>query len=813
MWFLISTSYNKKLNAVRLTFYNSETGKLRYWFDSDFKAYCLAKPDTSPRILFKNVRNTETVTKYDALHDEQKELMKINFMTPLDVKQTQNQEGFWENHVRFHLSYIYDKDLKMGMPYQFTNGGLEFQKIPEAETRAKEILKLFDEKTRPKVERFASLFEYPAPNFKRIALDAEMLNKNYKTIPNPQSANLPIICICFHTSEGEKIAYVLNQGKDVKEMPKVDRMIIFNDEAKLLKATFDLITQYPFIITFNGDEFDLPFFKNRAIRLGIPEEEIPITVTKHGTIVRGSIHIDLYKFFNIKAIRIYAFKGKYKRTTLDAVGKALLKHGKTLKTEEKNFQEMAYKELIDYCMNDTIVTYDLTSFNNHLVMNLILALCRISRLPIGEVSRKSVSFWIKSLLYYEHRRLGYLIPTKEEILALKGKAASKAMIKGKKYKGGAVFKPKGGSHWKVLVADFASLYPSVIKVYNIGYATINCLHPECKHNTIGELPHWICTKHEALESILIGGLRDLRVRCYKKWARDEKVSESLRNWYSVVEQSSKVIMNASYGVLGSDKFVLYCPPAAEEIAGISRYAILKTAEKAVELGLNVLYGDTDSIFIKNPPSDKMKELIEWTEKEFGIDFEIDTEYRYVCLSERKKNYLGVKPNGKVDVKGMTGKKRHTPKIFKNAFETTKTVLGNVQKPEELEKAKEDIKSLVKHVYQVLKQRKWENLSDLAFTVGLNKPLDKYVKTTPQHVKAARMLIADGRTVEAGAIIEFVKVNTKAGVKPLELAKREDVNVTKYVEFLKSTFEQILDPLEISFNEDIVGLKALDRWLK
>ncbi|GAI02548.1 unnamed protein product [marine sediment metagenome] len=119
-------------------------------------------------------------------------------------------------------------------------------------------------------------------------------------------------------------------------------------------------------------------------------------------------------------------------------------------------------------------------------------------------------------------------------------------------------------------------------------------------------------------------------------------------------------MNAAYGVLGSEAFVLYCPPAAEEICGIGRFAILSTAKHAEEIGLDVLYGDTDSIFLRDPPEEKLKELIQWTEKEFGIDFEveIDTEYRYVCLSERKKNYLGVKLDGEVDVKGMTGKKRH-----------------------------------------------------------------------------------------------------------------------------------------------------------
>jgi len=810
MWFLISASYSRKLNAVCLSFYNSETGEIRNWFDADFKAYCLANP-TIRFDLLDNVENLELVRKYDALHDKKVALTKINFKTPRDVKQTHGQENFWENHIRFHLGYIYDNDIKMGMPYQFDNGGLRFQEVSEAEQRVDEILKLFPEKTRGRVERFVRLFEYPVPNFKRIALDAEMLNKDYKTIPNPQSAHLPIISICFVTSEGRKIAYLLNQGKKLDKMPDVDELTIFNDEQELLKATFKLIQQYPFIVTFNGDQFDLTYFKNRAIRLGIPEEEIPIVQVNNDMMaVKNSIHIDLYKFFAVKAIRIYAFKGKYERTTLDAIGKALLKRGKTKQPHEKNMMEMPYEELVNYCMNDTKITYDLTAFDNNLVMNLILALVRISRLPIEDVSRKSVSAWIKSLFYYEHRRLNYLIPTSEEIIKLKGKTVSKAKIKGKKYKGGAVFPPKGGAHFNVKVTDFASLYPSVIKVYNIGYSTIRCGHEECKSNTFGDLSHWICTKHEALESILIGGLRDLRVQCYKKRARDKQFDEVLKNWYSVVEQSIKVFMNASYGVFGSEKFVLYCPPAAEEIAGIARSIILQTAKKGEELGLDILYGDTDSIFIRNPPKDKLKQLIEWTEKEFEIDFEVDKEYRYVCLSERKKNYLGVKPDGEVDVKGMTGKKRHTPKIFKNAFEETKKILGEVQNPQDLEQAKKKIKTLVKKVYSTLKRREWNNIEDLAFHMGLSQHPDKYVKTTPQHVKAARMLIKGGHIIEAGAIIAFVKTKTKGGVKPLEMAKKNEIDVGKYVEFLRGIFEQVFDPLEMEF-DSVLGVVKLEKF--
>jgi len=442
---------------------------------------------------------------------------------------------------------------------------------------------------------------------------------------------------------------------------------------------------------------------------------------------------------------------------------------------------------------------------------------RISRLPIENVSRKSVSNWIKSFMLYEHRQRNILIPTPEEIKAVKGQTISEAVIKGKKYKGAIVFDPISGTHFLVLVLDFASLYPSIFKVYNLGYSTINCPHPECKSNTVGELSHWICKKNRALESLLIGSLRDLRVFWYKKKAKDKSLNEKLKTWYSVAEQSIKVIMNASYGVFGAESFIFYCPPVAEETTAIARYIISKTAEHAQEIGIEVLYGDTDSIFIKKPSEEKLKELIEWTQEKYGIEFEVDKEYRYVCLSGRKKNYLGVTIKGDVDVKGLTGKKKHTPKIIKDVFNETKEVLKEVETLEQIEVSKGKIIALLRTIYSTFKHREWKNMEDLSFNVTVTRELDEYKKTTPQHVKAARMLKAQGYDVEAGMNISFVKTNKKltggVTVKPVELAKRTEVDVSKYVEFLKSTFEQILEPLNISFEEDILGVTRLVKWMK
>ena len=104
----------------------------------------------------------------------------------------------------------------------------------------------------------------------------------------------------------------------------------------------------------------------------------------------------------------------------------------------------------------------------------------------------------------------------------KGTSSTTAIIKEKKYRGGLVVEPELGIHFNVVVVDFASLYPSIIKVHNLSYETVNCSHIECKQNTqnlIEGTSHWVCSKKRGMTSILIGTLRDLRVNYYKHLAR------------------------------------------------------------------------------------------------------------------------------------------------------------------------------------------------------------------------------------------------------------------------------------------------------
>jgi len=827
MLYVLSATYEVKFNALTLKLYNDVTEKIEEWSDADYKAYFLSIQKIDK---LDGMQSQEPVTKYDALHDKIVELWKVNMINPAMLKQTEGMEGIYENNIKFFMSYIYDNNIKMGMPYERDGFKIAFKKDVEVEKRIDDIVNKFKINSEEKAiyRMWAELMEYPAPNFKRAALDIEVYTMPNVRIALPEQALSPVTCVCFASNKGEKIALVLiREGMTFEKIPpNVDRIEFFSAEKDLLKRTYELINEYPMILTFNGDEFDLPYLYWRGIRLGIDKDNIPIDVRNNVAMLTNSIHIDLHKFFFIRAMKTYAFANKYGDVSLENVSQALLKKGKIKST--KGFNELTYLELTQYCMNDAELTLELSTYDDNVVINLILMVQRISRLPIENSSRKNVGAWIRNFMTYEHRRNNYLIPNENTIKALKGGTSSTALIKGKKYKGAIVFEPKGGVHFVVLVLDFASLYPSIIKLYNIGYATVNCPHEDCKHNTIGELKHWICLKNVSMESKLIGSLRDLRVEVYKKKAKDKNLPKNVMNWYKVAEQSIKVIMNASYGVFGDDKFIYYCPPSAEEIAAIARFITSSAAKKATEMGLEVIYGDTDSIFIKQPDMEKLNALIEWTKKEFGIEFEIDKRYRFACLSGRKKNYFGVKEDGEVDVKGLTGKKKHTPTVIKNTFDSTKKILSEVHNEPEMELAKVKIIDLLKGVSSMIKNRKWTDLKDIAFNVTMSKEAVAYKTNVPQHVRAAKMLEEKGYPISANSNISFVKiirketVLSKAGkksikmvsdIKPVELTVNGEVDIDKYTEFLKATFAQILDPMEVDFDDKVLGLSKLETWMK
>ena len=818
---LISAAYDNQKKLAVLKFYDPVSQEILLWDDkTGHKPYCYSRlsPEEIPTTISDrdDVIDIKETKKIDMLQDKSITVSKIIVKDPLAIGGTQTDKSIrnlidtWESDIKYYENYLYDNLLIVGKYYKIENDKIIPQEVEisdETRLSLKDMLwdKLGDislpdkKQFEENVSQWANLLNQPIPKIKRISLDIEV-DSDVGRIPDPKAAEKKVTAIGFESSDGLKQIFVLRQSGTDEGTNDLspDIKITFYDEGKeknMILDAFKIVQQYPLLITYNGDGFDLPYLYNRAEKLGIGKENNPFYMMRDSATLRKGVHLDLYRTMSNRAFQIYAFGQKYNDFSLNSVSNGLLNEKKIDYGIELG--DLTLYQTAKYCQNDARLTYKLTSFDNDLLMNLLVVISRIARMPIDDISRMGVSQWIRSLLYFEHRKNGSLIPRRDELDSRSSGVSNEAVIKNKKFRGGLVVEPKEGIHFDVTVMDFASLYPSIIKVKNISYETVRCPHDECKKNTIQQTNHWVCTKKNGLTSLLIGSLRDLRVNYYKTMAKKNTLTDEERHLYTVVSQALKVILNASYGVMGAEIFPLYFLPAAEATTATGRHIILDTINKCNDAGIEVLYGDTDSLFIKNPTPQQIQTIIDRAKADHNVELEVEKEYRYVVLSDRKKNYLGVTKSGKVDVKGLTGKKSHTPPFIKTLFFELLDILAKVETENGFEHAKEEITDKISECTKRVKAKEIP-LSELAFNVMISKAPKEYVKTVPQHIRAARQLESI-REIKKGEIISYVKIINKPGVRPVELARQNEIDSSKYMEFMENTLNQITSSMGLDFD--------------
>ncbi len=815
---LLSIFYSGEDKSAVMKFYDPDTGEVFLVRDNTgHKPYLLtdAPPDSVDRLLSPNLAarlfRVSKIRKYDVLRDRYVDLTKVEAKDPLaiggsprNMRDELTKRGFtvWEAKIKYYDCYVYDRDLVPGCVYEIDEGG-NLERVTN-ENELPEEFRDLDPRIQEILSSFIPLFDEPSPPMRSVAVDIEVLSP-LDRMPDPSKPDRPVAAVAMVDSEGEREVHVLSRGGYIPdELPNGAKLVKYENEGRLIRSVLDRISEYPLVFTYNGDNFDFPYLARRARELGVSDR--PIRLERDRALLDTGMHVDLYKLFSNRSIQVYVFNNKYLGYTLDEVAEALLGERK-IELGTRDFYSVEVKDLAEYCLQDAELTYKLGNIGSGELIRLLFLLSRISKMSLEEVSRQGVSSWIRNMIFFEYRRRNWLIPEQDEIKAIRGERTySQAIIKGKKYMGAIVLEPEPGVHFNVAVMDFASLYPSIIGRWKVSFETINCPHESCRSNRpVEELPHWICKKGLGIIPYLIQALRDVRVRRYKRRAKEEK-DEKMREWFDTVQRSLKVFLNASYGVFGYENFPLYSPPAAEMITALARKAMLLSIKEAKKLGLRVIYGDTDSLFIKGATEREIEELERVVESKLGIDLELDKWYRYVVLSKLKKNYLGVTKDGVIDVKGLLGKKRNIPRFVKKAFEEVLEILRNVETPEDFEEAKKKVAETIKSYVKRLESEEFE-LEELAFRTMLSKSLDSYKKTTPQHVKVARILENMGKRVVPGQVIRYVKVKGRDGVMPLELASKAQIDKGKYLEIMKTTFEQILDSLDMDFDSIVRERKS------
>jgi len=230
-----------------------------------------------------------------------------------------------------------------------------------------------------------------------------------------------------------------------------------------------------------------------------------------------------------------------------------------------------------------------------------------------------------------------------------------------------------------------------------------------------------------------------------------------------------------YGYMGWTGARWYCKPAAEAVTAWGRETIRKAIAIAKELGLEVIYGDTDSLFIKYD-EEKVKKFIERVEHELGFDIKVDKIYKRVFFTEAKKRYCGLLIDGRIDIVGFEAIRGDWADIAK---EVQEKVIEIILKERSVDKAVE----YVRNVIAELRKGKIP-IDKLIIWKTLTKRLEDYAVDAP-HVAAAKRLIEAGGRVTVGEKIGYVIVKGSGKLSdravPYFMAKPNSIDVEYYID--------------------------------
>ncbi len=133
----------------------------------------------------------------------------------------------------------------------------------------------------------------------------------------------------------------------------------------------------------------------------------------------------------------------------------------------------------------------------------------------------------------------------------------------------------------------------------------------------------------------------------------------------------KILINGAYGCFGFPGYAYYDPRVAELITAYGRQTLSKMQDTARDLGFEIIYGDTDSLFLHNAPKESLSKFKDLCNRELDIELEIKNTYFNFILSSGKKHYLGYGVNDKgkevLDIVGFEGNKNDRPEFVNNAF--------------------------------------------------------------------------------------------------------------------------------------------------
>ncbi|MCD6477710.1 MAG: DNA polymerase elongation subunit [Candidatus Aenigmarchaeota archaeon] len=629
-------------------------------------------------------------------------------------------------------------------------------------------------------------------------------------IPEPKTDGIIMISLAFSEKYKNQDTMVLIS----KHIKNGERNIVCTDnEKEMLEKLREIIIEYdPDVITgYNIQNFDIPFILGRMDILGVKKDigrvkNKPVYSSTYGmkttTNITGRIIFDSYlvvrKDFSLKTY------------TLDNVAKNLLNMRK-IDIKYKDFDKYwngnleKVRELIEYSRKDAVLALELMERKN--LMDKYIALSRVSGVLLQDVLDGGEAVRIENILLSEFKKRDVLFPMKPENEEVKKRMNER---KDKEFKGGFVMEPKVGLHTDgcILVLDFKSLYPSIIRTYNICPTTI--LIEDDKEVEYNQAPNGAkFVKRSVREGIVpnvLERLIDQRAVVKKDMYREKDPDK--KRILNAKQYALKIMANAFYGYMGYLRARVYMLDIATAITSFGRSIIQSTRKRIIDKGFEVIYGDTDSVFVKTNTTDleKAYEIGNKITNEIKLPGKLVLEFEKIFRSFlilTKKRYAGwafEKTNGewtdKIEMKGIETVRRDWPDLI---TETMNTVLNIILK-------EGDVKKAISYVQKEVDNLNTGNvdLRKLAVTKSITKNIDKYDGMLP-HIELAKKIRKrdPSKSPSPGTRISFVIVK---GNQMLSKRAEDPEYIKEHNLKIDSDYyinNQLIPPLERIFH--IIGV--------
>ncbi len=783
--FLLDIDYETVEGRAVLKLFFKGDGGFFVASDHSFTPYFYVSYRGDAGKLKKRLRELERVVdireEEKGFFGDKKRVLRVTVAHPQDVpklreviKSLEGVEAIYEHDILFVRRYLIDKDLR---PLTWVE--VEGEQV-DGEMR---------------VRGFRSMEAAP-PEMKVLAFDTEVYNP--RGAPRPKTDPIIMVSLASNTGLRKVLTWRSPDGD-------IDFAEVLRNEKETLRRFCEIVKEEDFdiIIGYNSDNFDFPYLRDRLkelkmeLALGRAEAKLEMKGRRglKEARIRGRPHLDLYHIIR-RSVKLSSYVLENVVRELLGEEKEKIPGGELWEYWDARGEKL--ERLLTYSMEDAETTLRL----GEKFLPLQYELTRIVQQPLFDVSRMTAGQLVEWLLMKEASRSGELIPNRPA-----GAEYTRRMME--TYLGGYVKEPKKGIVENVAVFDFRSLYPSVIVTHNIDPSTL--VGEEEDGDEAPGVGYRFSKKKRGFIPQILQGLIKRRAEIKRKMKKARGRGE--RALLDAQQRALKLLANSFYGYMGYPRARWYRRECAESVAAYARMYIQKVMKIAEEdFGLEVVYGDTDSLFVVVPRKEKKKitAFLEHVNASLPGMIELEYEGFYTrAIFVTKKRYALIDDKGKITVKGLEFVRRDWAPIAKK---TQENVLRALLMDADPEKAA----SLVRKTVEAIKERR-VSLEDLTIYTQLTKSIKSYKNIEP-HVEAAKKLQKMGRKVTPGMIIGYVITKGREKISyravPVEMVSIEDYDPNYYID--NQILPAVLRIIEsIGYSKDYLkeGMRqeSLKRW--